>query len=460
MKRPLSIILICFAWTTIVSAEDNPHGKMECDLTVTAAAVGTSVLQHRLLPAEQELREGNAAPILLRLPWEQLPFMNEVVPKFAEFLEIPFNEPDRIRFAGEGISQRMLSEMRRAAYRRTADWEYPINEEPQSQILLPDVQGARNLIFRGLAVRIRFTIVQGQLDEAREGILVGLANSRHYARTPFIICQLVAAASANLMVDRLEELIPQEECPNLYWSLAALPGPFIPFQRAFEFERDMLVHSVDGLNDLGRERTPAQWAQLLESMLRALNDMPEALSEEQSREIKRIAREELPKYEPERVIDSLSDGELFIRWFMARRNALSDRMIAYASLSPPEAIDNLRRLELEMAEFAKDSRVGSFFVMKNPSSTYLGLTRIDRRIAALRVVEGLRHYAATHDGSLPERLEQMTETPAPLDPATGRPFEYKADSRGGLALLRAPGIKDGEGIERNAISLKIKLKNK
>jgi hypothetical protein len=38
------------------------------DLTVSAAAVAQPVLQHRLLPAEYELRDGNAATILLRLP--------------------------------------------------------------------------------------------------------------------------------------------------------------------------------------------------------------------------------------------------------------------------------------------------------------------------------------------------------------------------------------------------------
>lgn len=462
MKRLPLTALICLAWMSAILAGDNPQGEMRRDLTVTAAAAGIPVPKQRLLPAEQELRAGNAAPILLRLLWDQARSMNEMIPRFAELLEIPFNEPDRIRSAGEGLTARMYSEIRRAAFRRTADWEYPIHEVPDLSMRLPDIQGARDLIFRGLAIRIRFKIVQGQIEEAREGILVGLASSRHFARTPFIICQLVTADLANLMVDRLEELIPQADCPNLYWSLAALPGPFIPFQRAFEFERDILARSVEGLNDLGRERTPAQWTQLRENMLRAMDDVPKALSEDQSREIKRIAREELPKYEPERAgaIDSLSDGELFVRWFMARRNALSDRMIAYASLAPPAAIENLRRLESEMISFAKGSHVGSFFLMKNPCSIYLGLTRIDRRIAALRVVEALRHHAATHDGRLPERLEQMTETPAPLDPATGQPFGYNADSLGGLALLRAPGLKDGEGIEQNAISLKIKVKKK
>ena len=55
-----------------------------------------------------------------------------------------------------------------------------MDEQSQATILLPDVQGSRNLIGRGLSVWIRFQIAMGQFDAARGGVLVGLANARHY----------------------------------------------------------------------------------------------------------------------------------------------------------------------------------------------------------------------------------------------------------------------------------------
>lgn len=39
----------------------------------------------------------------------------------------------------------------------------------------------------------------------------------------------------------------------------------------------------------------------------------------------------------------------------------------------------------------------------------------------------LRSYAAANGGKLPERLEDVKETPVPANPVTGRPFEYRFD---------------------------------
>jgi hypothetical protein len=222
MKRTLAVVLCCVAGTNTVAAQAPPYGQDDHDLTVSGVAVSSPVLEHRLLPAEYELRDGNAATILLRLPWDRADFMNLEVNKFSGILEIPFTEIDQIRAAGEGLPPALYSEIHRSAYRRTAVWEYPIDEGPQSQVLLNDVQGARQLIFRGLAVWIRFQIIDGKIDKAREGVLVGLSNARHFARTPFLICHLVAAVNSNLMLDRLEELIEQPNCPNFYWPLTAL----------------------------------------------------------------------------------------------------------------------------------------------------------------------------------------------------------------------------------------------
>jgi hypothetical protein len=67
---------------------------------------------------------------------------------------------------------------------------------------------------------------------------------------------------------------------------------------------------------------------------------------------------------------------------------------------------------------------------------FFAQTRLDRRIAALRCVEALRMYAAAHDGRLPATLSDISEVPIPIDPVTGKAFEYKV--MGEKAFLYAP----------------------
>ncbi len=57
-------------------------------------------------------------------------------------------------------------------------------------------------------------------------------------------------------------------------------------------------------------------------------------------------------------------------------------------------------------------------------------------MAALRVIESLRMYAAEHGGGLPKKLDEITAVPVPPNPATGKPFVYRLD--GPTAVLELP----------------------
>ena len=70
--------------------------------------------------------------------------------------------------------------------------------------------------------------------------------------------------------------------------------------------------------------------------------------------------------------------------------------------------------------------------------------RLERDIAALRIIEALRMHAADHDGTLPKSLDGITGVPVPLNPATSKPFYYKLN--GSTAILDLPpsdGIQSG-----------------
>jgi hypothetical protein len=51
--------------------------------------------------------------------------------------------------------------------------------------------------------------------------------------------------------------------------------------------------------------------------------------------------------------------------------------------------------------------------------------KLDRQVAALQCIEGLRLYANAHDGKFPNQLSDVTEVSVPVDPLSGKPFVYR-----------------------------------
>ena len=63
------------------------------------------------------------------------------------------------------------------------------------------------------------------------------------------------------------------------------------------------------------------------------------------------------------------------------------------------------------------------------------MKRLDRFVAALECLEGVRYYASKY-GQLPGSLSAIGEFQLPNDPVTGRPFSYS--NAGGKAVLKSP----------------------
>jgi hypothetical protein len=82
--------------------------------------------------------------------------------------------------------------------------------------------------------------------------------------------------------------------------------------------------------------------------------------------------------------------------------------------------------------------------------------RMDRRIALLRAVEAIRLYAAGHEGKLPTQLADINEVPVPLDPATGKSFDYKLEA--GRATITAPPWAPFDASPGNTLVYEITLK--
>ena len=420
------------------------------ELTIRARAIEMPALKYRLLPAEAELKPGDAAPILLRLPWERTQWMQDVFPTLQQWESRPLDAPEWAASNGV-LPDSFVREMKRAAFRRDAHWEYPIGEEAWFSIALPDVQGLRHFLAYGLAARIRYHLSRHELDLAREGILIGLANGRHLARTPFYVNQLAALAIHRSMLERTAELVSQPGGPNLYWALSALPESLIELDRAASLEGDGFATTFPALSDLDRPREAKEWRKMAEQLIQLLVEMdkfPQA-QQQTDGELRtktlfrwtKFARAELVEMldiPPENVA-AMSDEEASIRWYVGRRIAIDQQTAAIVSLPPRDVWPAFRFRKLRKEIRALHEKAGThdpgFF---DPGAIYLNAWSLKRQIQSLRIIEAVRDYLAAHEGKLPASLDEIQDVPIPLDPLTDQPFEWRVE--GDSAVLKAPPL--------------------
>jgi hypothetical protein len=352
--------------------------------------------------------------------------------------------------------------MKRAAFRREATWEYPIHETPTPYlILLPDVQGLRGFLGAGLSARIRYHLSRGELDQAREGILVGLSNSRHLAQTPFLVNQLVALAIQRIMLERTGELIAQSRSPNLYWALSTLPDSLIELDRAASLEGSVFAMTFPAVNDLDRPRDAKEWSKMASQLIEVLQQLGEIPPQEPPKEgasvveqfLRRLnpaekahltrlvkhARAELPERfkVPAEKVAAMSDDEATVRWYMRVRLANDQRTAAVLRLPPREAWPQLQQLQAELRSMHEKTGARGYDFL-DPVSIYVSAWSLRRNIASLRIIEAVRHHLAAHGGKLPETLDEIKDVPIPLDPLTDQAFQWKVEGK--TATLKAPPL--------------------
>jgi hypothetical protein len=177
------------------------------------------------------------------------------------------------------------------------------------------------------------------------------------------------------------------------------------------------------------------------------------------------ARRDLPRRQPELVkrIEEMSDGEILVRWSVARHIELSDRVVAALGLDFPQGFRKLSESDLAATELSERWGWYAYYIERRAAWGYANLRARDRQIAALRIVEAVRHHAAMNAGKVPDSLAALKETPAPLDPLTGAPFDYEPAPDGlGFRLaartLDVPKIGERETEPRHGLEWKVRLR--
>ena len=67
-----------------------------------------------------------------------------------------------------------------------------------------------------------------------------------------------------------------------------------------------------------------------------------------------------------------------------------------------------------------------------------GSKRADNTLNGLQCVEAIRHFAATHNGQLPEKLTDINQMEVPKDVTSGKAYEYRRTSTGAVLKSAMP----------------------
>ncbi len=444
------------------------------EITLRPAGEPVPALKYRLVPERKDQVRGNAAlfyhraiQMLIqdrgsraaedqRVPGQKLIAIDEQV---ANWASKPLGELPREE-AKELIANRfnqVLSEVDLGASRATCDWEFDQRTEGIA-MLLPEIQEMRSLA-RLVAVKARLAILEGQTVEAMHWIETGLTMGRHVSQGPTLIQSLVGIAIDSVMSQCLLDLIQAPGTPSLYWALADRPRPFIDPRYPFEGERYLLEKELPELKDLASHVWSADEARrFADELQRKLY----ALSSDQATIAKGAAEDTFSfgrrlgiaamsaKLYPEAKKSLLAQGwaeekikampviQVACLHTILEYQKLRDDTYKWLNLPYPQSYDKIdQAMQATMANKLKNPLLTMFSLLTPAlNSARMAFLRLDRQFDALQAMEAIRLYAHSHHGTLPPSLEAITEVPVPMDPATGKPFEYQVT--GETATLTSP----------------------
>jgi hypothetical protein len=315
-----------------------------------------------------------------------------------------------------------------------------------------------------LSLRARLHAADGKVDVALRDVQTGLALARSAAQGPTLIHFLIGTAIAAQMIRELEQVMEVPGCPNLYWSLTALPRPLVDLKRGMRGELRSMEATLPLPKDLDKgPMSPEAALAALDRLwagIQRLSDEPDRPGLPQSRlglaayitlQHPSARKALLAAGKTEAELDAMPPAQVVMLDSLVRFRNVRDEHFVWFNAPYAEAVQGMRRSEAKIRELRQGPSLDflqSTLLLLLPAvdKVYAAEVRTERRVASLRAVEAVRLYAAGHDGRLPAALADVTEVPVPADPATGRPFEYAAEgNRFTINVPPPPGEKPGQG---------------
>lgn len=331
-----------------------------------------------------------------------------------------------------------LKEAELAGRRIDCNWESPF-AEMGAETLLPHLEPLLKGVGRLLWVRAHRQIEQGKADEAIKTIRLGYEMSDKIGREGTLVSALVALAVSGMMDDCVAELANRPESPNLFWALSALPPRQTLLRHSLDVESQWALQPVPNLVKIqpDQQLSAEQWRAVIANIQRLVNldsfhgnngheQLPDVVKDASKKTLEKATSEyaaahHLTAKQAAEVEPICALGEYYFRQFEIAYDEWSKcRGLAYPALiEKAKAFDSWsKKLKQEQQS---NPLAQTLPVMTDAVGKF---ARSDRQLAALTVVEALRAYAAANGGKLPERLDEVVETPVPANPRTGKPFTY------------------------------------
>lgn len=438
---PVTLPLVLAATLTLGQAAQKPT-----TIPITPAPEPVPALRYLLLPDYADAVAGNAAQVYYRAINSETNanLQSAAVQKeLTEGLSAPLDLKELLKHDVLRLSSSnpfLLKHLDEAARRSYCDWDLlPRIRAEGIQMLLPELSPLRTAA-QFLAFRTRLELARRQFDKAAYSLQTGLALSRNVADAPTLIHVLFGIAIGETSLNQIEEWIRIPRSPNLYWALSQLPQPFLNLKKPSQGEQMFILATVPLLKEaLERRIEPGQLPALGKQMSELVQANPD--------------RSRLP-------ISAQEDLTLLcLRYYPAAKKSLVARGRKPADVEAMpvlqvvllDAYEEVRRKnDAEVRWLALPYWQGIPMLAKEAAArgasrdeeglldmfraaynrVVWSMARFDRRIAALRLIEAIRLYAAGHDGRLPAKLSDITEVPLPLDPTTGKEFEYRTTDSG------------------------------
>jgi hypothetical protein len=436
-------------------------------LTVQPAPEPKPALFYQLLPELRDMDPGNPVLGYLKCFMDRQTFWfdKEMAENREKWLQMPLKDLPleqlvKLGYGKGGLPLRYADE---AAKLEQPDWQVllPLRREGIN-LLVSEVQQMR-LLSEALRLRCRLELAEKRYGDAIGTFKTLFALARSHGEHPTLVGGLVGSAIASNTLETLDEFIAQPGAPNLYWALTDLPNPLVGWRKGMQGERMWLGSAFEGIP--ARAALTEWQSKRLVQLAQRLCDMSggekeprrdvEAWLAERGKNTVHLAaaRKRLIEtgFPPGKHLDELPALQVIlvdevVAFEIKRDHQLKLMMLPYWQM---EALSSAKAAANKGPD---DSLFGG--LLKSFLKVRRAHARLEQRIALLRCVEGLRLYAAAHQGQLPATLADVP-VPLPVDPITGKAFAYSLQS--GTATVRGTPPAEMEKIANYNVRYEIKI---
>jgi hypothetical protein len=286
-------------------------------------------------------------------------------------------------------------------------------------------------------------IDQGKNDEAIKTLRLGYEMADKVGTEPTVISALVSLHITHNMNDALIALMNRPDAPNLYFALCEVPSRQQIFHHAMYGERRFLTLNMPNITKVlaGEELSSQKWGELLAEAMK-LNDqfIKDPLKDATAQNISDAKTEYAQRHNISADQAAGIDPVVLLgEFYVFHTEIISDDAFKWRGLPYPTALTKEHQTAAAMQKAKTDQPGNPFLPLLDMSQATTKFANIDRQMAALTTIEAIRSYAAANSGKLPQSLDNLTDTPAPADPATGKPFEYRIDNDSAVISSTALG---------------------